>query len=66
MLWTKMMFSLLFTKSITDLVEWLKKNGKHDSEDKKKKKIQTSPAFDFVIQTKKRETITLCSKQMKI
>lgn len=24
MLWTKMMFSLLFTKSITDLVEWLK------------------------------------------
>lgn len=23
-LWTKMMFSLLFTKSITDLVEWLK------------------------------------------
>lgn len=30
-LWTKIMFSLLFTKSITDLVEWLNK----------KKKIQT-------------------------
>lgn len=41
------------------------KKGKHDLEDKTKK-IQTSPAFDFVIQTNKRETITLCSKQMKI
>lgn len=42
------------------------KKVKHDLEDQKKKKIQTSPAFDFVIQTNKRETITLCSKQMKI
>lgn len=24
-----MMFSLLFTKSITDLVEWLESNNKH-------------------------------------
>lgn len=27
-LWTKMMFSLLFTKSMTDLVEWLQRKGR--------------------------------------
>lgn len=54
MLWTKMMFSLLFTKSITDFVEWLQQIQKefesmtiffsfygktHESE----KKIDTQP-----------------------
>lgn len=41
MLWTKMMFSLLFTKSITDLVEWLKKGHKSLQERYKHQRPET-------------------------